>query len=177
MTTAPDDPGSSVGGGHWVLDGERSSVTFRSTSLWGLIRVKGRFTAARGEAQAALDGAASGQLVVDAASVETGNKKRDTHLRSADFFDVAAHPEVTYEVSQATLTGTDSVRLVGVLSVAGQRRPLELDATLSERDDTGLTIVAATTVDRSQFGLSWKKMGMTKMATPVAITARFAPAG
>lgn len=50
------------------------------------------------------DGKINGQLVMDAASLETKNNQRNRHLRSGDFFDVQAHPRVVVTVSPAELT-------------------------------------------------------------------------
>jgi polyisoprenoid-binding protein YceI len=158
--------------GRWVLDGQQSSLKFQSTSLWGLVKVRGSFATVRGEGEVGPDGATTGRLVADVASVDTGNKKRDTHLRSADFFDASTHPELVYEISRVAATGPDRVRLSGTLSVAGQSRPLELDAVVSDRDDDGVTLRASTSIDRSEWRIDWKKMGMTKMATPIEISAR-----
>jgi polyisoprenoid-binding protein YceI len=156
--------------GKWVVDGEHTSVAFQSTSLWGLVKVRGHFAKVRGEGEMGPDGATVGSLVIDAASVDTGNKKRDTHLASADFFKAAEHPEITYDITQVTATGPDRTRLVGTLNVAGRARPLELDAEAKDRDGNGVTLVASTTIDRSEWGIDWKKMGMTKMATPLEIS-------
>jgi len=189
MTTASGDPESSSEGaggepidgasfaGRWVLEPEHTSVKFTSTSLWGLVKVRGGFTTARGEGEVGSDGAATGRLVLDTESVDTGNKKRDTHLRSGDFFDASTNPEVTYEITEAKLAGPDLVHLKGTLNIAGQSHPLDLDASMSDLDDKGVTLVASTSIDRSEWGITWKKMGMTKMATPIDISARFVRAG
>ena len=50
------------------------------------------------------DGKVTGQLVMDAASLNSKNKQRDRHLRSADFFDAADHPRVVVTVSRVELT-------------------------------------------------------------------------
>jgi polyisoprenoid-binding protein YceI len=58
--------------GEWVLDGSRSSISFRSSSLWGLMKVKGTFTGLRGEGHVDPSGSVRGQVVIEAASVDTG---------------------------------------------------------------------------------------------------------
>jgi polyisoprenoid-binding protein YceI len=158
--------------GDWVLDGSRSSIRFRSSSLWGLIKVKGTFTGLRGEAHIDPTGAVRGQLIVDASSVETGNKKRDNHLRSADFFKVDQHPEIVFELN-AVEPGSDQHRLGGTLHIIGNSRPLDLAAQIQDQDESGLTLHAETTVDRSQWGVNFRKSGMVNMNTGLEITARF----
>lgn len=60
-----------------------------------MITVHNRFQKFDGEGTVNADGTVSGHLVIDATSLTTKNRKRDEHLRSADFFDVEHHPTVT----------------------------------------------------------------------------------
>src|SRR5580693_2698722 len=73
--------------GEWIVDPSRSAVSFKSGSMWGLVRVHGVFRQVTGNGTVSPTGEVSGALTVSAASVDTKNAKRDTHLRSADFFD------------------------------------------------------------------------------------------
>jgi polyisoprenoid-binding protein YceI len=159
--------------GDWVVDPSRSSVRFRSTSFWGLARVKGRFSSLRGEGSLRPDGTAGGTLVIDASSVDTGNRKRDDHLRSDDFLQATTHPEITYMVSGVTRDGPARVRVTGELSIGDHTHPLVLTATLQEADPTGATVSAEAELDRSTWGIDFKKMGMTKMATRFETSLRF----
>jgi polyisoprenoid-binding protein YceI len=159
--------------GDWVVDPSRSSLRFRSTSLWGLIKVKGQFSSLRGAGSLGQDGTATGRLEIDASSIDTGNKKRDTHLRSDDFFHTSTHPEITYTVSGITPDGPSRVRVTGELSIVDHSHPLELTATLEEADPTGATVATEAELDRSTWGIDFKKMGMTKMATRVEGQLRF----
>jgi polyisoprenoid-binding protein YceI len=104
--------------GEWSLDGSRSSVSFGSSSLWGLVKVKGEFTGLSGEAHVEPNGTVRGRLVIDASSVDTGSKKRDNHLRSDDFFAVATHPEIVFELS-GLAPGPDQHHLSGTLHMIG----------------------------------------------------------
>ena len=65
-------------------------------AMWGLAKVKGRFNAVEGSGVIGEDGTVSGTLVFDAKSIDTKNKRRDTHLRSGDFFEVEKYPTFTY---------------------------------------------------------------------------------
>ena len=84
----------------WRIDPTRSSVEFRTPTFWGLVTVKGRFERYDGtldlRRQPAVD------LTIEAASLDTKNKMRDKHLRSADFFDVENHPQVRFVSDSAT---------------------------------------------------------------------------
>lgn len=164
-------PGATVG--TWTLDPERTTLRFRSTSGWGLIKVKGRFTAASGQLTVAQDGDAHGQVEVEAASVSTGLKMRDKHLRSEDIFGAEAHPTITYAVTGVYPVQAGEARVSGTLDVSGTTQALDLDVRVTETDDAGVTVTAETEIDRSRWGIDYKKLGMTKMATPLELTARF----
>jgi polyisoprenoid-binding protein YceI len=159
--------------GNWALDPSRSSLHFESTSLWGLVKVRGGFTGLRGHGTVSPDGTVVGQLEVDAASVDTQKEKRDTHLRSGDFFEAEHHPTITYTVSSVTPTGPGRARVAGQLTIRKHVEPLELDAALEEADPAGVTLDASTTVDRSAWGIDFRKLGMTKMATNLEARLRF----
>jgi polyisoprenoid-binding protein YceI len=94
----------SLASGTWILDPERSSLEFRAPLLYGKVgTVKGSFDRFRGTLDLAARPAI--ELAIAADSIDTGNRKRDEHLRSADFFDAAAHPEVRFESDSAALAG------------------------------------------------------------------------
>jgi polyisoprenoid-binding protein YceI len=158
--------------GEWRLDGAHSTVVFRSTSMWGLLRVKGRFTSMRGDARVETDGTVRGNLLIDASSLDTGNAKRDTHLRSEDFFDVARHSSIAFDLERVR-PSSDGLHLGGTLSILGTSQPVELDVEIVDRDATGLTIRTKHTLDRSRWGIDFKKNGMTKMATGLELSLRF----
>ncbi|MGA8252163.1 MAG: YceI family protein, partial [Mycobacterium sp.] len=81
--------------GVWNLAADRSAITFKIRNMWGLLRVKGRFTEFSGDGQLTGNGAVYGRLDIRAASLRTGIGRRDQHLRSADFFDVERYPEIS----------------------------------------------------------------------------------
>jgi polyisoprenoid-binding protein YceI len=74
--------------GDWVFDPSASTVEFVGKSFWGAMPVRGTFGTVSGSGTVGADGAISGLLVIDAASLDTKMSKRDEHLRSADFFNV-----------------------------------------------------------------------------------------
>ncbi len=63
----------------------------------------------------------------DAASINTGVPDRDNHLRSADFFDAANHPKLTFKSTGIKKTGSENYKLTGDLTIRGTSRPIELD--------------------------------------------------
>jgi polyisoprenoid-binding protein YceI len=173
MSTTPDVTALLHAAGSWELDREHSSVAFRSTSLWGLVPVKGRFTGLSGGGTVGADGVVNGELVIDATSVTTGKEKRDTHLRSDDFFKTAQHPQIVFKASAITPESGDRVRVSGVLTIAHVSRPLVFDARLEEADNDRATFSAHVDIDRAAWDVTFRKMGMTKMSTPVDVVACF----
>src|SRR5262245_19981113 len=89
--------------GSWQLDPKRSSVEVRVRNLWGLATVKGHFDDYQGQLR--LGSKPAIELTIDAANVQTGNDKRDQHLRSADFFDAEHHPGVQFRSDSVELRG------------------------------------------------------------------------
>jgi polyisoprenoid-binding protein YceI len=105
-------------GTRWRLDPEGSTAEFRVPTLWGLATVRGRFHRLDGYADA--DG--SMELVIDAASLDTGNRQRDRHLRSADFFDCERHPDVRFRSTDLSSLDAGRIRVAGDLEAAGGER-------------------------------------------------------
>jgi polyisoprenoid-binding protein YceI len=156
--------------GTWALDTERTSVTFRTKAMW-VLPVKGTAKALSGDAEVTPDGLVTGTLVIDAASFDTKNKKRDDHLRSADFLDVAKHPTIVFEASSGRPVAGGLVELSGVLAVHGQTQPLTLQGEVSGSGDS-VTVCTQVEIDRSLWGVSWAKMG-TGLKNQVAIRAHY----
>jgi polyisoprenoid-binding protein YceI len=159
--------------GLWQLDAAASTVALRHKTMWNLVTVKGTFTAVGGQGEVSADGSATGTITLDVASLDTKNKKRDEHLRSADFFNAAEHPEITFAVRSAKAGAGDSVEVSGQLTVRGISRPQTLTARLAGADADALTLEAEFTVDRAEFGLGWNQMGMIRGLTTVTAALRF----
>jgi polyisoprenoid-binding protein YceI len=158
--------------GTWVLDPSATTIELRTKAMWGLANVKGTFRAVDGGGVVTADGGLSGTVVIDASSVNTGNKRRDTHLRSADFFESDKYPTFTYTATAATPVGEDKVKVTGTLTVHGQTRPLEVTGTVVQADGSSATINAEVEIDRSAWGLTWAKMG-ARLINQVAVRARY----
>ncbi len=163
--------------GTWVLDPDATRVEFHSTSMWGMAKVHGQFTSVSGGGSVGPDGAATGELAIEASSLDTKNKKRDKHLRSKDFFDVTQHPTVTYSVDGISPQDGNRVEVVGALTAHGQRRPLRFVAAVTEAAVDAVTIEAELDVDRSQFGMMWSPLKVASMNNRIVVTARFRRSG
>ncbi len=162
--------------GDWQLDPDRTTLEFHSPTFWGLAHVKGTFSGVTGSARATVaeDGIdVTGNLEIDAASVHTGIGKRDTHLRSADFFDVQTFPSIAVAVESAEVTGTGWVLLRAQLTVKGVQRELELATHVRAAGDGALRLQTTTTLNRLHYGVDGNLLGMMGEAVNIEATAVF----
>jgi polyisoprenoid-binding protein YceI len=156
----------------WRLDGTASSAEFRVKHFWGLTTVAGRFRRLEGGLESGKNPKIN--LTMDAASVDTGNGRRDTHLRSADFFDVARHPEVTFESTSIGRIEAGKLRIAGRLTAAGKTQEVAVDTTIRPTGDR-LEIEGATLVDRTAFGMTWSPLGMASGQAELRLKATLVP--
>ena len=96
------------------------------------------------------------------ASIDTGNEKRDKHLRSSDFFDVEKYPSLDFQSTRITGVEGNRATLEGKLTIHGVSRPVELDVTFfgEGTDPWGnrrAGFKATITIDGKDFGLTWNK--------------------
>jgi polyisoprenoid-binding protein YceI len=154
-------------GGSWQLDSRRSSVEFRVGGFWGLARVKGHFVDYRGTLDLSADPAI--ELTIDAASVDTGNERRDEHLRSGDFFDAESHPRVQFR-SQSVQRQGDTLKVHGRLSARDRSIPVDVDAHVREVDGE-LEIEAATIVAHRELGMTWSPLRIISPRSRLSVKA------
>jgi polyisoprenoid-binding protein YceI len=176
MTETPNDSSAaplSPGVGHWVLDPKQSSAQISHKTFWGLLTVKGSFSELSGEGDVAADGSISGKLVIGAASVDTRNAKRDTHLRSADFFKADEHPTMVFTAREAKFDSSGHLAVTGEFEAAGVSRPLSFTATITDAAPGAATLTAEADVDRLAHGMTWNQLGMVASHTKVNVVARF----
>jgi len=146
--------------GDWQLDPVHTSVEFVARHLM-VSKVRGRLTNASGTIHVAESPAESSvEVDIDAASVETGDAKRDEHLRSPDFFDVERYPKITFRSTRLEGESPGRFLVHGDLTVHGVTRPVTLEAeyhgwTSSPLGDRRAGFSATTEVDREDFGLTW----------------------
>lgn len=161
------------GPGHWILDPNGSTVGFGVKHFWGAITVRGHFEDLAGEGSVAPDGSISGRLEIEAASLTTKNRRRDDHLRSADFFDVAAHPKVIVAVERLTAVGPATMRGQVTLEAAGKTQSFDAVVEIMEATELAVTLRSELVVDRTTFGMTWSPLGMAAPEARALVTARF----
>ena len=161
--------------GAWTLDGAKSTVGLRTKSVWGLVKVNGVFGQVSGAAVISAAGEATGTITVAAASIDTGVKKRDDHLRSADFFDAAKYPDITFSATSVTLSG-ENATVAGTLTVRDQTRPVTVSGAVSANGTGEISLDAEIPVNRGQYGMSFNQLGMMSLDNIIAIHAVFARA-
>jgi polyisoprenoid-binding protein YceI len=157
----------------WKLDPSSSSARIQHKTIWGLGTVRGSFGQVGGSGEILPDGTGRGRLEIGAASLDTKNRKRDEHLRSADFFHAGEHPQIVVDLTRIVRQGGDSATAEGTLTVAGRTRPLALNARIKEATDNAITLEADAEVNRADYGMNWNQLGMIKGNAQVSVVARF----
>lgn len=156
--------------GRWSLDARRSTIVFQTKKFWSLVTVKGRFAEAYGSADVADDGQVTARLDIEAASVDTGQAKRDVHLRGKDFFDVEHFPLMQVEISRLDLLAPDRGLARGRLTILGESRPLEMEVAVAlGADGDRATVSGEVTIDRGAFGMTWSPLRMASMAVAIKV--------
>ncbi len=98
---------------------------------------------------------------IKATSVDTGIQKRDDHLRSPDFFDVAAHPEIVFKSTKVVAKGGNKFDVTGDFTLHGVTKQITLPVTFLGEQKFGKGSKAgfetALTINRKDYGLVWNR--------------------
>jgi polyisoprenoid-binding protein YceI len=148
----------------YKVDKAHTTVSFKIRHLF--TNVAGRFDDFDGsvvfDPAAFADATVSGTIQV--ASINTNNEKRDTHLRSADFFDAEKYPTITFKSTKITDIddAKKSAKLHGNLTMHGVEKPIVLDVAYlgTGKDPWGNTrggFSATTQLNRKDFGITWNE--------------------
>ena len=148
----------------WQIDPAHANVEFKVRHLM-VAWVKGAFPEVAGsvEFDEAAPNEAKVNVTIGTASIDTNNTKRDEHLRSPDFFDVANFPQMTFVSKRVTANGGTVSQVVGDLTIRGVTREVTLsidELTPAIKDPWGNQrrgATASTEVNRKDFGLTWNK--------------------
>jgi polyisoprenoid-binding protein YceI len=161
--------------GAWTLDGAKSSVGLSSKSMWGMVKVKGAFSRVTGDAAISAAGEAAGTITVAAASIGTGIKKRDEHLRSAHFLDVEKYPDITFSATSVALSG-ESATVSGTLTVRDQTKPVTISGKVSAPGADEISLDGELPVNRGDYGMSFNQLGMMSLDNTITVHAVFTKA-
>ena len=153
----------------WFFEPGHTSAEFCARHMM-VTYVRGHFKNIRGSLvfDPANPSDASVEAIIDATGLWTGEPDRDTHLRSADFLDVANHPTITFKGSQVEIIGENEATITGDLAIRGITRSVPLrvrylgrwqtpwwEDGVDKGPKTRAGFTATTTIDRRDFGVSW----------------------
>ncbi|AQZ94512.1 YceI family protein [Halopseudomonas phragmitis] len=123
--------GMSAQAADYVIDkeGQHAFINFKISHL-GMSWLYGRFNDFEGTFSWDAEQPAESQVqvTINTASVDSNHAERDRHLRSADFLNVSRHPQATFKSTGVEMTGDDSAKVNGELTLNGVTRPVVLDA-------------------------------------------------
>jgi polyisoprenoid-binding protein YceI len=151
--------------GTWELDPAHSGIEFSVRHMM-VSTVKGRFEKIKGTVD--LDDKdvtkSTVEVTIDLSSVNTNEPKRDTHLKSPDFFDTAKFPSATFKSTKVQKAGKNKLKVTGDLSLHGVTKPVVLevegptDAFKTPFGTTVRGVHATAKIDRKDFGIGWNKV-------------------
>jgi len=143
----------------------------------GFSTLHGRFNDTKGKLDVDMDKkTGSVDIEINAASVDTGFQKRDDHLRTPDFFNVAEFPKITYKSSKVTIAGDNKATVEGQLTILGVSKPVTLDVDhikCAEHPNPAMKgkfvcgFGATANIKRSDFGM---KFGLPAVGDDVKLT-------
>ena len=144
----------------YTIDAAHSEATFQVRHL--ITKVRGRFPEFEGAITFAPDAAADSSVVftIQTKSIDTNQAQRDEHLRSADFFDVATFPVLTFTSTSVTARGAQQFDVTGQLTMRDVTKTITLPVTYlgAAKDPWGndkVAFEAEITLNRKDYGLNW----------------------
>jgi len=163
----------------WQIDPAHTNVEFTVRHMM-ISNVKGQFQKISGTITANGNDASSAKIdvTIDASSVDTRVERRDAHLKSPDFLDVAKYPTIAFKSTKVEADGPNKWRVTGDLTIHGVTKPVVLDVEgsgppIDVMGHTRAGASATTKINRSDFGLTWNKAleaGGVLVGDPVAIS-------
>jgi polyisoprenoid-binding protein YceI len=145
----------------WTIDNAHSEVGFRVKHLV-ISTVSGKFTSFEGKLEGDPSDLAKAKIsfTADIDSIHTGNEQRDGHLKSADFFDSAGHPKLTFISTSIDKKGDNEYKVNGDLTIRGITKPIALNVEFGGIHDNlyGQTVAGfeiTGKIKRLEYGLVW----------------------
>ncbi|MFQ6171005.1 YceI family protein [Oryzobacter sp. R7] len=154
------EPGPALNG-DWEFDPAHTRIGFSARHAM-VTTVRGSFNDVEGHIHADLDDMSNSSVVVTlrSASVDTRSKDRDTHLRSADFFDVENYPEITFVSTRVEEVDENAFAVTGELTIRDITQELMIPIALTGVETDAFGVLRAgfegtRRVNRRDFGLEW----------------------
>jgi polyisoprenoid-binding protein YceI len=146
----------------WQIDAGHSDISFRIRHF--MSRVRGTFNQWEGTITADTSrwDAASVNVSIQTASIDTRHDRRDSDLRSDNFFDAANHPSIIFQSTRVEAKGNE-LRIHGNLTIRGVTRPVVLEgrflgSSSSPQGRARIGFEASTTINRTDFGVTWNRV-------------------
>jgi polyisoprenoid-binding protein YceI len=146
-------------GSEWQIDPAHTTIAF-SVRHMSISNVHGRFKKVSGSAT--IDDSditkSSVNVTIDVNSIDTGNEMRDNDLKSANYFDAAQFPTITFKSKSVSKSGDNKLKVVGDLTIHGVTKEVTLDvegpsAPIKRGQESRRGLSATTTVNRKDFGV------------------------
>ena len=156
-------PAAAAAPNAWTIDTSHSQAGFAVKHMM-VSTVRGSF--GKTEGTVTWDGkdvsSIKADATIDTTTITTNNEKRDTHLKSPDFFDVAKFPTITFKSKRAEAAGAGKFKLIGDLTLRGVTKEVTLDVEgpsqpLVAQGRTRIGATATTKINRQDYGVSWSR--------------------
>ncbi len=145
----------------WIIDTAHTEIGFKVKHLV-ISTVSGKFTKFEGKLEGDPADLTNAQITftADIDSITTGNEQRDGHLKSADFFDAANHPKLSFKSTAIVGKGDNEYKVTGDLTIRNTTKPITLNVEFGgvQNDLYGQTVAGfeiTGKINRQEYGLSW----------------------
>lgn len=145
----------------WKIDNAHSEIGFKVKHLV-ISTVSGKFTSFDGQLEGDPEDLTNAKISfsADINSISTGNEQRDGHLKSADFFDAANNPKLTFKSTSIEKAGDNEYKVTGDLTIRSTTKPVTLNVEFGgvHNDLYGQTVAGfeiAGKIKRLEYGLAW----------------------
>lgn len=145
----------------WIIDASHSTVTFSVRHMM-ISKVRGRFSRFDGTVNFDEQNPANSavHVTIDATSIDTRDERRDGHLMSPDFLDVANYPAITFISKRVEAIDDSHGRIIGDLTIRGVTREVALEVEYNGQSKSPWGTISAgfsasTKINRKDWGLTW----------------------
>lgn len=145
----------------WMIDASHTRANFTVRHMM-ISNVNGFFDKVSGSVDfnEAEPAKSSVNVQIDAASLETRDERRDGHLKSPDFLDVATYPHISFKSTHVDVTGANTGRVTGDLTIRDVTKPVVLEVEFNGKakspwGSTSAGFTATTKINRKDWGLNW----------------------